>query len=589
MDGEHAEPAPATIRAFAGPRRRRRGRRAGGRVRHARRPDGPGDPPRGGAGALPDDRRQRHRPVDVRRLGRRIDLRPRGRRRRHLPLRDGGPAARRPPPHRPAHPAAHRAAGRRAGALGALRRGRRRASRPRASPGAQRGRQPADLQRAGGGPPARLPLPLGRLRPLRLGAHRHPGEPRPAAGAHRGARRPAQPPAAGRAPRPAAAGQQPGGRLQDQRGGPGHRPGPDLALGRDHRPRRGPGIAARDHGLARRPAGRPHPPLPRRRERLPARAGAARAAPRRWPARPLPGERPPGAAAGRAGVLASGRRHRLRPRPGGGPAPVAARGRGSGRRRGGRHRRGHPEPRAPGRQRRRGPADRSSPGLGAPLRQRPVQRHARRRLPARSRDPPGRPRRLPRRAQPRRGRPPRRGRGRLARGDERGRAARGRPRHRRRGPRAPGPRVPAAVLRPAPRRPQPALEPLRHPPARPHRRPRAQLRGQLARYLPELGGPGAVVPRLPAQHGGGVRQRLHRGRVQSLPADPRGHRLGGGGAGRPLEQHRLLGRPPGDLPAQAARSAARSRPRRAGRHARRAHLQLRRRALPPEALRRPAA
>ena len=89
----------------------------------------------------------------------------------------------------------------------------------------------------------------------------------------------------------------------------------------------------------------------------------------------------------------------------------------------------------------------------------------------------------------------------------------------------------------------------------------------------------APLPGLPAGHGGPVRERLDRRRLQPLPYLARRHRLGGARTRRPLEQHRLLGRPPGDLPAEAARVAAPARPARARRHAGRRRLQLRRRAL----------
>ena len=47
-------------------------------------------------------------------------------------------------------------------------------------------------------------------------------------------------------------------------------------------------------------------------------------------------------------------------------------------------------------------------------------------------------------------------------------------------------------------------------------------------------------------------QRLHRRRLQSLSHHPRGHRLGGLRRRRPVEPHRLLGRPPDHLSAPAA-------------------------------------
>ena len=51
----------------------------------------------------------------------------------------------------------------------------------------------------------------------------------------------------------------------------------------------------------------------------------------------------------------------------------------------------------------------------------------------------------------------------------------------------------------------------------PGRQPGAPLRGQLARHLPELGGAEPELPRIPARHHRQVRQRLDRGRLQSVP------------------------------------------------------------------------
>ena len=59
-------------------------------------------------GPLPDEPRQRHRPLDVRHLRRRADRRPGRCRRQPVPLRDRGPAPRRPPPHRARHPGPRR-------------------------------------------------------------------------------------------------------------------------------------------------------------------------------------------------------------------------------------------------------------------------------------------------------------------------------------------------------------------------------------------------------------------------------------------------------------------------------------------------
>ena len=65
-----------------------------------------------------------------------------------------------------------------------------------------------------------------------------------------------------------------------------------------------------------------------------------------------------------------------------------------------------------------------------------------------------------------------------------------------------------------------------------------------------------ALPRLPRRADRQVRQRLHGRRLQPLPHHPRRHRLGGARPARSLELHRLLGRPPDRLPAQAARSSA---------------------------------
>ncbi len=245
---------------------------------------------------------------------------------------------------------------------------------------------------------------------------------------------------------------------------------------------------------------------------------------------------------------------------------------------------GRQQPAAQRRQRRRPATHRTRGGVESSLRQRAVQQHARRRLRAESRRARRRLRRVPARAQSRRGRP--------ATGTARGlagqRAHRGPPRRGARGrgrrSRAARPRVPSPVLRPAPRRPQPPLEPLRDPRARPRRRAGAALRGQLAGHLPELGGPRRVLPRLPAQHGGQVRQRVDRGRLQPLPHHPRRRGLGGPFTGRPLEQHRLLGGPPARLPAALARGDASPRSGRDPGASGRRDLQLRRGPLPHQAL-----
>ena len=56
------------------------------------------------------------------------------------------------------------------------------------------------------------------------------------------------------------------------------------------------------------------------------------------------------------------------------------------------------------------------------------------------------------------------------------------------------------------------------------------------------------LPGVPGEHHRQVRQRLDGGRLQPLPDEPGGHRLGDARAARPLGQHRLLGRPPDHLP-----------------------------------------
>jgi hypothetical protein len=93
------------------------------------------------------------------------------------------------------------------------------------------------------------------------------------------------------------------------------------------------------------------------------------------------------------------------------------------------------------------------------------------------------------------------------------------------------------------------------------RRPaRRQLPGQLARHLPELGSAGCQRAGLRLGSMVGLPGRDDARRLQPLPHRPRRHRLGSGGARQPLEPHRLLGRPPGGLPAQAAGSDAGARP-----------------------------
>jgi hypothetical protein len=94
---------------------------------------------------------------------------------------------------------------------------------------------------------------------------------------------------------------------------------------------------------------------------------------------------------------------------------------------------------------------------------------------------------------------------------------------------------------------------------------RRRLPGQLARHLPELGSAGRQRAGLPGLNGGGLPGRDDARRLQPLPHQPRRHRLGGGGARQPLELHRLLGRPPGGLPAEAAGGDCRRTARPAGR------------------------
>ena len=97
------------------------------------------------------------------------------------------------------------------------------------------------------------------------------------------------------------------------------------------------------------------------------------------------------------------------------------------------------------------------------------------------------------------GKPPRRRAARGLRlrpaGDAAARPAAGaRPRAGRPRPRAARPRVPAAHLQPPPRRPEPALEPCSRSRCKDEQgEKRPQLRGQLARHLPELGGAGPLA------------------------------------------------------------------------------------------------
>ena len=77
-----------------------------------------------------------------------------------------------------------------------------------------------------------------------------------------------------------------------------------------------------------------------------------------------------------------------------------------------------------------------------------------------------------------------------------------------------------------------------------------------------------------------VRERDDVRRLQRVPDHPRGHRLGGAGAGQPVEQPRVLGRPPDRLPDATARVARRTGPRSHRRLDGPADLLLRRRPLP---------
>ena len=146
--------------------------------------------------------------------------------------------------------------------------------------------------------------------------------------------------------------------------------------------------------------------------------------------------------------------------------------------------------------------------------------------------------------------------------------------------------VPAAHLQPPPRRPQPPLERLLDRGQGRAGREDPQLRGQLARHLPELGGAGALVPRLRREHDLQVPRRLDGRRLQPLPG-----RRATASTGRSLDPHdpwsphRLLGRPPGHLPAEAARGSPTATTRARSRTCWTARLHLRQRPLPHQALR----
>ncbi len=410
------------------------------------------------------------------------------------------------------------------------------------------------------------------------------------AAARQRAGRAAQRPAVGRAAAPLSAGEQPRRRLQEERGGSRDRARHLRPDGRHHRPRRGARGPAGQHRLVLRPGAtsavtcrsRPSPPS--------ARAGSLRGESvlngRRGNYLVTTQPRARARTGAPAGTSSAdvGRDHvqivelRRRLREGEDLAGRIEAGAPAGRQQPAAQRRQRRRPAADGPRRRRGvitsPTCSSTTCAAASS----SQNHdvSRRRL-----------RRLPARAQPRRGRPA------PASGSPRCRdrmpiagTPRGRARERRRRSRAAEPRVPAAVLRPAPRRPQSALEPLLDPRAQPPGRARAALRGQLARHLPELGGAGRGLPGLPAEHGGQVRQRLDRGRLQPLPHHPR--RRGLGDADR-----RTI---PGATSATGATTRSstccgcsrRCTPtiRGAPGAARRRDLQLRRGALPPQALRR---
>ena len=207
------------------------------------------------------------------------------------------------------------------------------------------------------------------------------------------------------------------------------------------------------------------------------------------------------------------------------------------------------------RERRWPAADRAPAGLRAALQQHAVQHHARRRFRRRLRGGFARPagvraecehgtRRASRRVLP----PP-------AEGAALSSVGCGRARGRRPAARTRLPRIPSAHLQPPSRRPEPALESLLHHDPQRRRHAQPELRGQLARHLPELGGARGLVPRLHVRDDLPLSQRLDRRRLQSLSHHAQRHRLGGRGPARPVVLHRLLGRSPDHLPAETAGAA----------------------------------
>ena len=257
--------------------------------------------------------------MDVREQRRRPDRGSHRRGRQPVPVRDGGPAARRASPHRTGHAAARAPRQRPGSALGAVRGRRQRRSRDRAQPlqGAARhaGRVRGDPPR----PAARVPLPLGGVRRVRPRAHGHAREHRRPRARDR-ARRAAQRAALRRAARALPALQLAGGRLQAQRSRSRDRAGHLLAHLAHQRPRRGGRGAAREHGLRARPGRGARCALGRGDRDVPARRRGGRGVALERPARQLPGARAARAGARRLGDVATGRRRGPRPRAGRGAA-----------------------------------------------------------------------------------------------------------------------------------------------------------------------------------------------------------------------------------------------------------------------------
>jgi hypothetical protein len=212
-------------------------------------------------------------------------------------------------------------------------------------------------------------------------------------------------------------------------------------------------------------------------------------------------------------------------------------------------------------------------GRGPPPRQRAVQHHARRRVRRRHPVRPRRPAGLCAPAPPRRGRrrwrhwpPPGRPAWNGAWRDTAGRAPPGRP------GRAPAAGIPAADLQPPPRRPEPALEPFaRSACATPQGRRVVNYQGNWRDIFQNWEALAAQRAGLPGSMVDGLPGRDDARRLQPLPHRPRRHRLGSGGARQPLEPHRLLGRPPGGLPAAPAGGDAGARSRRCCRRCGTAH------------------